>query len=100
MKNDKNQDKQVLKEVLGWVVNKLFDRSTKSVSTIIKHDPRFKKMMKDIAVDVAKSHQQLQKHLQKTYGGTPEEIEKKAKMLGMSVDKYIETRLNESRKLR
>jgi hypothetical protein len=100
MKNNKNQDKQVLKEVLGWVVNKLFDRATNSVSTIIKHDPRFKKMMKDIAVDVAKSRMQMLKHLQRTYGGTPEEIERKAKMLGMSVDKYIATRLNEIRKLR
>jgi uncharacterized protein YaaN involved in tellurite resistance len=93
MKNDKNQDKQVLKEVLGWVVNKLFDRSTKSVSTIIKHDPKFKKMMKDIAVDVAKSREEMQKHLQKTYGGSPERIEKLAKLHKMSVEDYIEKRI-------
>ena len=80
--------------MIGWLINKLFDRSTKSVETIIKHDPRFKKMMKDIAVDQAKSRIKMQKHLQKTYGGTPEEIEKKAKMLGMSVEEYTETRLN------
>ena len=86
--------KEVGRIMIGWLVNKLFDRSTKSVETIIKHDPRFKKMMKDIAVDVAKSRIKMQKHLTKVYGGTPEEIEKKAKMLGMSVEEYTETRLN------
>ena len=79
--------------MIGWLINKLFDRSTKSVETIIKNDPRFKKMMKDIAVDIAKSREETQKHLQKAYGGSPERIEKLAKLHKMSVEDYIEKKI-------
>ena len=50
-------------------------------------------MMKDIAVDIAKSREETQKHLQKAYGGSPERIEKLAKLHKMSVEDYIEKKI-------
>lgn len=91
MSKSKKYSKETLTEVVGWVVKGLFNRSVKTAEKIVKHDPRFRQMVKDAAQAVADSEDRMDTYLMKRYGGTAEEIEKKAKKMGVSVDKYIET---------
>jgi len=89
MKNTK-ENKQLVTEVLGWIINTLFDRSVKAAETFMKNDPRFKKAVIKAAKEVKKVSDKLNNEFEEKYGGTPAEIEQKAKSVGMSVEKYID----------
>ena len=85
----KSKDKELIKEVVGWIVKGMFNRSVKTAQHIIKNDPKFREMVKNIAVNIKKSEDEMDAYLEKRFGGTPEEIEAKAKKRGMSVEEYI-----------
>ncbi len=88
MKNNKQKDKELLKEVVGWIVKGLFNRSVKAAETFMRNDPRVKKAVIDAAKAMKKAEDDLHDALEDRFGGTPEEIADKAKRAGMSVEKY------------
>ena len=51
MKNNKQKDKELLKEVVGWLVKGLFNRSVKAGETFMRNDPRVKKAVLDAQVN-------------------------------------------------
>lgn len=84
--------KKQLTEIVGWIAKGLFNRSVKAAETIMRNDPRFKKAVVNAAERIEKVENELQDYLDTVYGDeSPEEIEKNAKIMGMSVKDYIET---------
>ena len=55
MKNNKQKDKELLKEVVGWIVKGLFNRSVKAGETFMRNDPRVKKAVLDASKSNEKS---------------------------------------------
>ena len=88
MKNNKQKDKELLKEVVGWIVKGLFNRSVKAAETFMRNDPRVKKAVLDAAKAMKKVEDDLHDALEDKYGGTPDEIADKARSMGLSVEKY------------
>jgi len=88
MENNKQKDKELLKEVVGWLVKGLFNRSVKAAETFMKNDPRVRKAVMDAAKSMKKAEDDLHNALESRYGGTPEEIADNARKVGMSVEKY------------
>lgn len=87
MKNNK-ENKQLVTEVVGWIVKGLFNRSVKAAETFMKNDPRVRKAVLDAAKAMKKVEDDLHDALEDKYGGTPEEIADSAKRHGMSVERY------------
>ena len=91
MSKRKKYSKETLTEVVGWVVKGLFNRSVKTAEKIVKSDPRFRQMVKDAAQAIADEEEKMDNYLMKKFGGTAEEIEQKAKKMGISVEKYVDS---------
>jgi hypothetical protein len=88
MENNKQNDKELLKEVVGWLVKGLFNRSVKAAETFMKNDPRVRKAVVDAAKAMKKAEDDVHDALEDKYGGTPDEIADRARRMGMSVEKY------------
>ena len=76
--------------MLGWIINKVFDRTVDAAETFMRNDPRFKESVIRAAKAVKKVKDELDNEYEEKYGGTPAEIEQKAKSVGMSVEEYID----------
>ena len=79
------QRKQRITEFLGSIINNMFKAKHKTITTMMKTDPRFKSGVQKMIDNM----EDLDKYMEKQFGGTPEEIEAKAKKAGMSVENYL-----------
>ena len=75
--------------MIGWLAKKMMERSIKGAEYIMKNDPRFKNAVIDAAKRAVKADDDLQDMLDRTHGGDPEKVERRARAMGMSVPEYI-----------
>ena len=76
--------------MLGWIINKVFDRTVDAAETFMRNDPRFKESVIRAAKAVKKVKDELNSDFDEKYGGTPEELNQKAKSRGMTLESYMD----------